>query len=137
MSTAHDTYPLRADWELSELSCHVIYISLFIRAKHLIIILLASASTGFKQYHIFTSLGYGHFRGVIYFTNNVINLLHQRNTVLTVYINITTLSPSHFATSSPSSWSTKCQVQNQLPMISYYSHGYAACSSSVVDVNYV
>ena len=84
MSTAHDTYPLRAVWEPSELSCHVIYISLFMRAKNLIITLLEIASTVFKQCHFSTSLGSGHFRGVIYFTNNEINLYHQTNTVLTV-----------------------------------------------------
>jgi len=51
----------------------------------LIIILLESASTRFKQCQIFTSLGSGHFRGVIQFTNNVINLWHKPNTVLTAY----------------------------------------------------
>jgi len=51
----------------------------------LITILLESASTGFKQCEIFIYLGSGYFRGVIYFTNNVINLWHQPNTVLTVY----------------------------------------------------
>ena len=56
MSTAHDTNPLRADREPSELSCHVIYIFLFTRTKDLINMLLENASTGFKQCQIFTSL---------------------------------------------------------------------------------
>jgi len=82
-STAHDTNPLRADREPSELSCHVIYIFLFTRTKDLFTIFLENASTGFKQCQIFTSLASGHFRGVIQYTNNVINLWHQLNTVLT------------------------------------------------------
>jgi hypothetical protein len=84
-STAHDMYPLRADLEPSELSFHVIYIVLFIRVKNLFIILLENTSTGFKQCQSLISLGSGHFRGVIYCTNNVINSWVQTNTVLTVY----------------------------------------------------
>jgi len=51
----------------------------------LIIIIFESASTDFKQCQIFTYLGSGQFRGVSYFTNNVINLWHQPHTVLHVY----------------------------------------------------
>jgi len=135
-STTHDTHPLRANWEPSETSCNVIYIFLFIRAKNFIVILLASASIGFKQCQSFTSLGYGHFWGVIYFTNNVLNLWHLPNTVLNVHKYYSLISIM---------FRYKCTifVEHKMPCSkptandSYYSLGYAVCSSSVVDVNYV
>ena len=65
--------------------CVTLFIFFIYNSKNLIIILLESASTGFKQCHIFTSLGSGHFKGVIQYTNTVINLWHQPNIVLTAY----------------------------------------------------
>jgi hypothetical protein len=42
----HGPCPLKADWDPSFLSCHVVNIILFITAKDLFIILLENASTG-------------------------------------------------------------------------------------------
>jgi hypothetical protein len=68
---------------------------------------------------------------------NVVHFMHFLDKCTQFIAPTKDISVTCFATSVPSSGSAKCQVQNHLSIISYYSQGYVFCTSSVVDVYYV